>query len=130
MSGKEGTVQREAVQGQETATGMQVSSKLKTQVPLGLSASLIGGSVYYYTCHYIWIINKSNARSKLTPFLFFGEILQKETFGTGTGTAAQSEAGKKGGERAKELGAGIMADPAAAGREGGKKGGRATKDDE
>jgi hypothetical protein len=26
----------------------------------------------------------------------------------GTGTAAQSEAGKKGGERAKEMGAGIM----------------------
>lgn len=32
----------------------------------------------------------------------------------GTGTAAQAEAGKKGGERAKELGAGIMADPSGA----------------
>ncbi|KAG7671040.1 hypothetical protein Ndes2526B_g01190 [Nannochloris sp. 'desiccata'] len=68
MSGKEGNVQREAVQGQETATG-----------------------------------------------------LQKEQFGTGT--AAQSEAGKKGGERAKELGAGIMADPSGF----GQKGGSATK---
>lgn len=45
----------------------------------------------------------------------------------GTGRAAQSEAGKKGGEIFKEPGAGIMADPA--GREGKKKGGvKATKE--
>jgi len=39
----------------------------------------------------------------------------------GTGTAAQSEAGKKGGQIAKERGAGIMQNPS----EFGKKGGRA-----
>lgn len=43
--------------------------------------------------------------------------MQKETFGSGS--AAQSEAGKKGGERAKEMGAGIMANPSEAGRKGG-----------
>lgn len=65
MSGKEGTVQRQAVEGEQTKTGMQ-----------------------------------------------------KETFGTGT--AAQAEAGKKGGERAKEMGAGIMADPSGYGKQGGQ----------
>lgn len=66
MTDKEGTVQRQAMEGQTTATGAQ-----------------------------------------------------KETFGTGT--AAQSEAGKKGGEIAKERGAGIMADPSGYGQKGGSK---------
>lgn len=57
MSGKEGTVQRQAVEGEQTKTGMQ-----------------------------------------------------KET----------AEAGKKGGERAKEMGAGIMADPSGYGKQGGQ----------
>ncbi|KAI3438972.1 hypothetical protein D9Q98_001387 [Chlorella vulgaris] len=75
MSGKEGTVERQAVEGEKTATGMQ-----------------------------------------------------KETFGTGT--AAQSEAGKKGGERAKEMGAGIMADPSGYGKKGGKSGGSGEEESE
>ncbi|PRW58745.1 mitogen-activated kinase [Chlorella sorokiniana] len=44
--------------------------------------------------------------------------MQKETFGEGT--AAQSAAGKQGGERAKEMGAGIMADPSGYGKKGGE----------
>ena len=46
---------------------------------------------------------------------------QKEEFGHGR--AAQVEAGRKGGEIAKERGAGIMADPSGYGKEGGKASG-------